>query len=236
MHPSTLAICTTVWRCANHCRLLTRSTSFKHSRIITSCRQIYLQSSTKMADGNKDAKILKWANEKGEFVRKASSFRDWITKDGSSGFPPEAGRYHLYVSYACPWAHRTLIVRQMKGLEKCISVNVVDFFLGENGWKFNPEVEGATPDTINGFQYLREVYFLANKEYDGRFSVPVLWDKKKKTIVNNESSEIMRMFNSEFNEFCETDEQRALDFYPEALRKDIDELNDWIYKYIVYLQ
>ena len=174
--------------------------------------------------------ILKFANETGEFVRQASSFRKFVTKDGSSGFPAENGRYHLYVSYACPWAHRTLIVRSLKGLEDCISLNVVDYSMGEKGWRFNPEVEGATPDTVNGFNHIREVYFLADKNYGGRFTVPVLFDKKQKMIVNNESSEIIRNFNTEFNDFCKTDEQRALDFYPEHLRKEIDELNEWIYR------
>lgn len=175
--------------------------------------------------------ILKFANDKGEFKRKASSFRSWITKDGSSGFPAESGRYHLYVSYACPWAHRTLVTRQLKGLEESISLNVVDYFMGEKGWRFNPDVPGATPDTLYGFDYLREVYFLAQEDYEGRFTVPVLWDKKTKTIVNNESAEILRMLNSEFNEFCGTDEQKLVDLYPENLREEIDQLNEWIYRY-----
>ena len=162
-----------------------------------------------------------------------SQFRSSITKDGSGGFPAESGRYHLYVSFACPFAGRVLIVHRMKGLEDCVSMDVVDIIKGEEGWKFgNPgSVEGCTPDTVNGFSHLSEVYFLANKSYSGRYTVPVLFDKKTKTIVNNESSEIIRMFNSEFNEFCKTDEQRALDFYPEHLRKQIDELNEWIGRY-----
>ena len=179
--------------------------------------------------------ISKFANEKGEFKRKPSSFRKWITKDGSSGFPAESGRYHLYVSLACPWANRTLIGRNMKGLQDCITMDVVDHYMGPKGWKFSPEVDGCTADTVNGSEYIREVYFLADKDYEGRFTVPVLWDKKTKTIVNNESSEILRMLNSEFNEFCATDEQRAIDLYPESLRKEIDELNEWIYKCIVLL-
>ena len=118
----------------------------------------------------------------------------------------------------------------MKGLTNCISMNVVDYHMGEKGWRFNPEAKDATPDTVNGFNHLREVYFLDDSEYTGRFTVPVLWDKKTKKIVNNESSEILRMLNSEFNDFCETDEQRAIDLYPEPLRKEIEELNTWIYK------
>ncbi|XP_019862073.1 PREDICTED: uncharacterized protein LOC100641865, partial [Amphimedon queenslandica] len=143
--------------------------------------------------------ILKWANEKGEFIRKPSSFRNWITADGSSGFKAEAGRYHLYVSLACPWAHRTLIVRQLKGLEDVITFNVVDYHMGPNGWRFNPAVEGATPDTVNGFSMIREVYFKVDPDYSGRFTIPVLYDKVNGTIVDNESSEIIRMLNTEFN-------------------------------------
>ena len=182
--------------------------------------------------GKEETGVQKLHNEKGEFVRWDSSFRNWITKDGSSGFPAESGRYHLYVAYACPWAHRTLVGRALKGLEGCISVNVVDFFTdGVNGWRFNPDVPGATADTINGCQFLKEVYLLADKDFKGRFTVPVLWDKKTKTIVNNESAEILRMLNSEFNAFCSSDEQRSIDLYPENLRKQIDELNEWIYRY-----
>ena len=172
---------------------------------------------------------------KGEFVRRESSFRRWITKDGSSGFPAASGRYHLYVSLACPWAHRTIITRKLKGLEDVISLNVVDHYMGEKGWRFDPEVAGATADTVNGFGYIREVYFLADKDYQGRFTVPVLWDKEKKTVVNNESSEIIRMLNTEFNEFCKTEEQRAINIYPEHLRKEIDSVNEWIYKYLHFL-
>ena len=179
---------------------------------------------------NKEAKIgsdiLKWANEKGEFVRKPSTFRDAVTRHGRSGFEPESGRYHLYVSYACPWAHRTIIYRKLKGLEGAISMDVVDYHMGENGWRFNPAVEGATPDTANGFSYLKEVYFLTDSEYSGRYTVPVLFDKKKKTNVNNDSSEIIRILNGEFTEFCATPAQQALDLYPSARRAKIDELNE----------
>ena len=181
--------------------------------------------------------VQKMTNQRGEFVRPATSFRSFVTKDGSSGFPAESGRYHLYAANACPWAHRTLIVRRLKGLEGCISLNVVDYRRDqEKGWRFNPDVEGCTPDTVNGFSYLREVYFLARSDYNGRFSVPVLFDREKKTIVNNESSEIIRIFNTAFNDFCKTDAQRALDLYPEHLRKQIDELNEWIYRYRSHMQ
>ncbi len=168
----------------------------------------------------------------GEFIRPTSTFRNWITRDGSSAFPAENGRYHLYVAYACPWAHRCIIMRKLKGLEDVISMDVVDIRRDERGWKFNPnpEVPGATADTVNGFPNIRDIYFLANKNYEGRFSVPVLWDKIQRTAVNNESSEIIQMFNSEFNEFCKTPEQSALDLYPEELSEQIDSVNEWVYR------
>lgn len=166
----------------------------------------------------------------GRFVRKAAQFRNWITADGSpgstgeGGFKAEAGRYHLYVSYACPWAHRTLIFRTLKGLENIISLSVVNWYMGEQGWTFEPG-EGVIPDTINKTQFLYEVYTKADPTYSGRVTVPILWDKQTETIVNNESSEIIRILNSAF------DETGALvgDYYPEALRDEIDALNDRIY-------
>ena len=171
-------------------------------------------------------------NTKGEFVRSPSSFRNWITADGSSGFPAEANRYHLYVSLACPWASRTLMARKLKGLENVISFTVVDWLMLEDGWVFTDSKPKCSLDTVNNCKKLREVYKLANSEYSGRITVPVLWDKTKSTIVNNESSEILRMLNSEFNEFCATEEQKKLDLYPQNLRTQIEELNGWIYTYV----
>ena len=165
----------------------------------------------------------------GEYKLKSSSFRNWVTKDGSSGFPAEAGRYHLYVSYACPFAHRSLVARKLKGLEDVISVDVMDIFKEDKGWRFNPECPGSTADTVNGFSFLRELYFMVDPDYSGRFTVPVLYDKQQKVIVNNESSEILRMLSSEFNDFCKLPEQAAIDLYPEPLRAEVDTLNDWIY-------
>jgi putative glutathione S-transferase len=162
----------------------------------------------------------------GEFVRKAASFRNKITADGSSGFKAEPNRYHLYVSYACPWAHRTLIVRNLKGLEDVITVDVVDHFLGTDGWRFNDQVPGATQDRVNNFHFLSELYKQSEPQYDGRFTVPVLYDKQNKKIVNNESSEIIVMLNKEFNEFAKHPE---LDLYPEELQQKIEEVNGWIY-------
>lgn len=169
-------------------------------------------------------------NAKGEFVRKDAVFRNWVTADGSSGFKAEANRYHLYVSLACPWAHRTLVVRKLKGLENVISVNVVDWLNDKpGGWRFTQGKPMTTLDTVNHCTNMSEIYALSNPDYKGAWTVPVLFDKVQKRIVNNESSEIIRMFNCEFNEFCETVEQKALDFYPKDLQAKIDEVNDWIY-------
>ena len=166
----------------------------------------------------------------GRFVRQASAFRNWVTPDGrpgptgQGGFKAEAGRYHLYVSMACPWAHRTLIFRVLKGLEDIISVSVVNPLMLEHGWTFGPG-EGVVPDDVNGARYLYEIYAKADPHYSGRVTVPVLWDKKTGTIVNNESAEIIRMFNSAFDAVGAT----GPDFYPADLRDDIDLLNDYVY-------
>ena len=165
----------------------------------------------------------------GAFKRRVTSFRDRVTADGSSGFKAEAGRYHLYVSYACPWAHRTLIFRALKGLEDAISLSVVDHFLGDDGWEFSDN-PGCIPDSVNGAGYLREVYAKAKPDYTGRVSVPVLWDRERETIVNNESAEIIRMFNTEFDGLGSDGGNAALDFYPEDLRGDIDAINGIIYE------
>ncbi|KAI8323229.1 hypothetical protein GQ54DRAFT_258605 [Martensiomyces pterosporus] len=182
------------------------------------------------SSGDPSKDVLKWASKDGEFRRQVSSFRSQVEASPDAEFPAEAGRYHLYVSYACPWAHRTLIVRKLKGLEKLISVSVVHYLLGPNGWEFaSPdEVPGATLDDINGVKYIRELYFKAEPEYSARYTVPVLWDKKKQTIVNNESSEIIRIFNTAFDGLVEP-EYRGINFYPEDLRAQIDEVNEWIY-------
>ena len=162
----------------------------------------------------------------GEFVRWESAFRDRVTADGSSGFPAEPGRYHLYVSLACPWAHRTLILRALKGLEDAISVSIVDPYMGPEGWGFTGR-PGCTPDTVNGARFLREVYVKARPDYTGRVSVPVLWDRARATIVSNESSEIIRMLNREFDAFAK---RELHDLYPEALRAQIDRWNELIYR------
>lgn len=162
----------------------------------------------------------------GEFVRKDSQFRNVIQKNGL--FPPEPDRYHLYISLACPWAHRTLIVRKLKGLEDVIGLSVVHYLMLENGWEFKDASEDSAciPDTVNNFNYVKELYFQSEPGYTGRYTVPILYDKQTKKIVNNESSEIIRMFNTEFNDFAKNP---TLDLYPEDRRKEIDELNDFIY-------
>jgi putative glutathione S-transferase len=166
----------------------------------------------------------------GHFVRPTPRYRNWVTPDGSAGpsgeggFAAAAGRYHLYVSLACPWAHRTIIFRKLKGLENVISMSVVSPDMLKDGWTFNKD-EGSSGDEINGKSKLSEIYLLADPRYTGRVSVPVLWDKQRRTIVNNESPEIIRMLNSAFNAFTNI----HTDYYPEALRTEIDRLNNLIY-------
>ncbi|MFK7902095.1 MAG: glutathione S-transferase family protein [Nitratireductor sp.] len=166
----------------------------------------------------------------GKFVRKNASFRNWITKDasagssGTDGFKAEPKRYHLYVSLACPWAHRTLIFRKLKKLEDMISISVVDHYMAENGWTFEDN-EGVIQDQIHNAQFMHEVYTKADPSFTGRVTVPVLWDKKTNTIVSNESSEIIRMFNSAFDDIGAA----KGDFYPTELQTQIDEINERIY-------
>jgi glutathionyl-hydroquinone reductase len=167
----------------------------------------------------------------GRFVREEAAFRNWVTPDGRpgpsghDGFSAQPGRYHLYVSWACPWAHRTLILRALKGLEEIIPISAVNWLMAEKGWTFDPG-EGVIPDPLLNSRYLHEIYTLADPDYTGRASVPVLWDKHTQTIVNNESSEIIRMFNSAFDAVG----ARAGDYYPADLREEIDALNERIYK------
>lgn len=156
----------------------------------------------------------------GEFVRTASAFRHWVTADGASGYRAESGRYHLYVSLACPWAHRTLIARALKGLQQVVSVSVVEPVMTQ-GWSFSD----ALPDHLHGVRYLHQLYSASEPGYCGRVLVPVLWDKKTNSIVNNESSEIIRMFDSAFRGVAPS----TVDLCPEALRADIDRINDFVY-------
>ena len=173
----------------------------------------------------------KWMTERqqedqqGRFVRPNTTFRHKITADGSSSFKAERDRYHLYVSLACPWAHRTLIVRQLKGLADVISVSIVDPVMGDEGWEFS-NAPGSIPDFVNQTQFLREIYLKVEPKYTGRVTVPVLWDKQTGTIVNNESREIMRMLDTEFEAIAQPDPN----LYPEELQQVIDETIDAIYE------
>jgi putative glutathione S-transferase len=160
------------------------------------------------------------------FVRADASFRDWVTADGSSGHLAQAGRYHLYVSLACPWAHRTLIVRDLKGLQDAIGVSIVDPIRDERGWAFG-DAPGTTPDKLHGWSYLAQAYTASEPGYRGRVSVPVLWDTQTGRIVNNESADIIVMLNEAFDAFAA---HPAVDLYPAALRDEIDALNARVYE------
>ncbi|MDJ0839091.1 MAG: glutathione S-transferase family protein [Acidobacteriota bacterium] len=183
-----------------------------------------------LVDGIWQDKWFDTKKSKGRFVRQQSAFRNWVTADGSAGptgeegFSAEPGRYHLYVALACPWAHRTLIFRKIKGLEDMISVSTVHPDMLQEGWVFG-DYPGATEDTVNGARRLYEVYTAAQVDYTGRVTVPVLWDKQKGTIVNNESSEIIRMLNTAFDHLG----AKHGDYYPEPLRPAIDEINELVY-------
>jgi len=179
------------------------------------------------------APIYRHADNDGEFRRKPSSFRDFVSKDPNSKFPAERDRYALYVNYGCPWAHRTILVRLLKGLDPVIQLCVAGFELTKEGWVFNGRHGSDDKDPLYGFKSLNQLYYKANPDYVGRFTVPVLWDKKTETIVNNESSEIIRMLYSEFDEFV-PEPLREISrpgggFYPEHLRTEIDAMNEWVY-------
>ncbi|WP_025565442.1 glutathione S-transferase family protein [Psychromonas sp. SP041] len=167
----------------------------------------------------------------GKFVRSEAQFRNWITADGQAGptgkagFKAEAGRYHLYVSLACPWAHRTLIFRELKGLQSMIDISVVNSLMAEQGWTFKPG-PGVIKDTVNHVSLVYELYTLADPTYSGRVTVPILWDKQQQTIVSNESADIIRMFNSAFDGVGASEG----DYYPEHAQDEINEVNDWIYR------
>ena len=184
-----------------------------------------------LVDGRWSTEWYDTAKTGGAFVRSEAPFRNWITPDGAAGptgeggFPAEAGRYHLYVSYACPWAHRTLIFRALKSLEDLITVSVVSPKMpDETGWSFKTE-EGSTGDSLYGSEFLYNIYQRAKPDHTGRVTVPVLWDKQRKTIVSNESADIIRMFNSAFDGLTGNDD----DYYPEALRPEIDAINKRVY-------
>jgi putative glutathione S-transferase len=171
------------------------------------------------------APFPKEADERGRFVRQKSRFREWVTADGWSPYPAEAGRYHLYVSYACPWAHRTIIVRRLKGLEGVIGLSAVDPVRDERGWAFTGE-RRCGPDPVNGFRFLSEAYVASDPSFEGRVTVPVLWDTLTGRIVSNESADIIRMLNSAFDEWGD----RGVDLYPADLREEIDAVNARVYR------
>lgn len=167
----------------------------------------------------------------GKFVRSKAQFRNWITADGAagpdgkSGFKAEAGRYHLYGSYACPWVHRVLIFRKLKGLEEMIDVSFVHWYMAEHGWTFEKDEDGIVGDKQFGLEYAHQIYTKADPKYSGRVTVPIIWDKQQQTIVSNESSEIIRMLNSAFDQIG----AKPGDYYPEAHREEIDQINDRVY-------
>ncbi|MFN3144558.1 MAG: glutathione S-transferase family protein [Paracoccaceae bacterium] len=184
-----------------------------------------------LVDGVWRVESLKNLSKDGEFKRTTAGFRNWITPDGSpgrsgeGGFPAESGRYHLYVSYACPWAHRTLIFRAIKGLADHVSVSVVHPDMLDDGWTFDAGFPGATGDTLYGLPFARDIYLKADPGVSGRVTVPILWDKTRETIVSNESSEIIRMLNSAFDWLTGNTD----DYWPEEMRDDIEEVNARIY-------
>ena len=163
----------------------------------------------------------------GDFKRQEDAFRKWVRRDGSTPYKPEPGRYHLYVSLACPWAHRTIILRKLKGLEEVVGMTVVDPVRDERGWAFR-DSDGHTEDPVNGFKFLSEAYAATDPAFDGRVTVPVLWDTKTKRIVSNSDDDLMRMLNSEFSDLAANE----TDFYPPELRAELDELNETIYRYV----
>jgi putative glutathione S-transferase len=176
-------------------------------------------------DGEFHPGMVELTDESGDVEREPTSFRNRIETAADARFPAEAGRYHLYVSYACPWAHRVLLTRALRGLESAVSVDVLDPYRGEMGWQFTPDRDGCTRDTVNGFEYLHETYAAADPEYTGHVTVPVLWDRQTETIVNNESREIMRMLDTAF----ET-EGNGIDLYPEGYREAVDGVIDELYE------
>ncbi|WP_375688938.1 glutathione S-transferase family protein [Pseudooceanicola sp. LIPI14-2-Ac024] len=184
-----------------------------------------------LMDGKWEVQSLKSLSDGGAFKRKESSFRNWITADGSAGpsgeggFPAESGRYHLYVSYACPWAHRALIFRKLKGLEDHVTVSAVHPDMLDDGWTFATDFPGATGDDLYGLPYLRDIYTRADPGVTTRVTVPVLWDKTRETIVSNESAEIIRMFNGAFDAITGNTD----DYHPEALCEPIEGVNARIY-------
>jgi putative glutathione S-transferase len=187
--------------------------------------QLILRCVNILVDGEWQTDGYELTNEAGEFERQTTSFHDSIRDDPDARYTPDPDRYHLYTSYACPWAHRTLLIRALKGLHGVITVDYLDPYRDEDGWQFTPKKDGCTPDTVNGRAYLREIYQMADPEMTGRVTVPVLWDKQEETIVNNESREILRMLDTEMDEYA----RRDVDLYPEGYQDETDRVIDEIY-------
>ncbi|KAI8942495.1 hypothetical protein NX059_000560 [Plenodomus lindquistii] len=222
-------------------RLTSTTTTIISRRALTTTHPSHFFSTPTKMDKKPDEEvkqgsILSWANPKtGAFNRQISVFRSFIQNKPDAEFPPEKGRYHLYVSYACPWAHRALIVRALKGLEDIISFNSVHWHLGEKGWRFATADEAGnvpgntTPDPIHDdYTHIRDIYLANMPDYKDRFTVPVLYDTKTKRIVSNESSEIIRMLYTEFDDLIE-DKYKRVDLFPEKLQRQIEEMNEWVY-------
>jgi putative glutathione S-transferase len=178
-----------------------------------------------LVDGEWREDTYESTNDDGEFDRQETSFRSWVRDDPDAQFTPDAGRYHLYVSRACPWAHRAMIVRTLMGLEDVVSMDVVDPYRDADGWQFTPSKDDCTHDTVNDSDFLREVYVAADDSFTGRVTVPVLWDREEQTIVNNESEEIIKMLADAFGPVAAND----VDLYPETLRDEIDDVIESIY-------
>jgi putative glutathione S-transferase len=178
-----------------------------------------------LVDGEWRTDAYQSTNDDGEFERQTTSFREWVRDEPDARFQPESGRYHLYVCSACPWAHRTLLVRSLTGLEDAISVDYVDPFRDENGWQFTPDKDGCTPDSLYDSEYLRELYVEADPDVTGRVTVPVLWDKHEETIVNNESAEIIRMLDTAFDDIG-----NGVDLYPAGYQEAVDRIIEDIYE------
>jgi putative glutathione S-transferase len=179
-----------------------------------------------LVDGEWREDAYESTNDDGEFDRQETSFRDRVRDEPDARFTPDAGRYHLYVSRACPWAHRTMIVRALMGLEDVVSMDVVDPYRDAGGWQFTPSKDDCTSDSVNGSEFLREVYAAADDSFTGRVTVPVLWDREEETIVNNESEEIIKMFADAFGSLASND----VDLYPDARRDEVDDVIESIYE------
>jgi putative glutathione S-transferase len=187
---------------------------------------LHLVSMNRLVDGEWRTDVGGSTSESGEFERQETVFRERVREGPEATYPPEAGRYHLYVSAACPWAHRTVLTRSLKGLEGAVTMDVVDPYRGDDGWQFSPTRDGCTPDTVNGSDYLREVYVAADPGADCRVTVPVLWDREREAIVNNESAEIMRMLDTAFDHLADRD----VDLYPAGYQEAVDRIIEAIYE------